>query len=222
MIGSLNKEIRFLVEKEVKMEWRNRYAFNALLLYIISTVFICYLSFKQIIDPPTWNALFWIIMLFAAVNAIAKSFMQESKGRLLYYYSLVSPQSIILSKTIYNMALMMVLSLINLLFYSLFIGNIVQDMWFFLLSVLLGCTGFATILTMVSAIASKSSGGAAIMAILSFPVLIPLLITTIKLSKNAMDGLDHSLSISLIIILASINLLVMAMSFILFPYLWKE
>src|SRR5678815_5028898 len=81
------KEIRYLIQKEISLEWKTKYSFNGLLLYVVSTIFVCFLSFKQVIDPPTWNALFWIIMLFASVNAVAKSFMTESRGRLLYFYT---------------------------------------------------------------------------------------------------------------------------------------
>src|SRR5512144_3195956 len=110
----LLKEISLLLEKELMLEWKQKYAFNGLLMYVISTVFICYLSFRQIVDPPTWNALFWIILLFAAVNGAAKSFMQESRGRQLYHYTLVCAQAIILSKVFYNQLLMLLLGFINL------------------------------------------------------------------------------------------------------------
>ncbi len=219
---NLLTEIKHLTIKEIQLEWRQKYAFNGLLLYVISTVYICYLSFKNIIDPATWNAVFWIIMLFAAVNAIAKSFVQESKGRLLYYYSITSPQSVILSKIIYNILLMIILSMINLFFYSFFIGNIVQDMPLYTISLLLGSIGFSTVLTMVSAIASKANNNGTLMAILGFPILIPLLLTIIKLSKNAIDGLDWSVSYQYIIILLAINVMIVALSFLLFPYLWRD
>jgi heme exporter protein B len=75
---------------------------------------------------------------------------------------------------------------------------------------------------MISAIASRAGSNTTLMAILSFPVLMPLLITVIRFSKNAMDGLDPSLSYNLIIILISLNVLVVAMSYLLFPYLWRE
>lgn len=71
---------------------------TGVLIYVVSTGFICYMSFRQIIDIPTWNALFWIIMVFAAINAVARSFMQESKGLQLYYYTLLHPASVILSR----------------------------------------------------------------------------------------------------------------------------
>src|ERR1700704_1354647 len=117
----------YLFKKEVVLEWRSKYAFNGVLLYVVSTVFICYISFSLTPGftgtrsyPIVWNVLFWIIMLFASVNAIAKSFMQESKSRLLYYYSIASPQAIILSKTIYNICLMSLLSALTLPIYMLF------------------------------------------------------------------------------------------------------
>ncbi len=216
------KEIKFLIEKEIMLEWKQKYAFNGILLYIISTVFICYLSFRQIVDVPTWNALFWIILLFAAVNAVAKSFMQESRGRQLYMYTIVSAQAVILSKIIYNVLLLLVISFVNLLFYSLFIGNIVEDMPMFILGLFLGSAGFASVLTLVSAIASKAGNNTTLMAILSFPILIPMLITIIRFSKNSIDGLSASVNYQFIVLLTGLNVLVIALAFLLFPYLWRE
>lgn len=216
------KTILFLVEKEIQSEWRQKYAFNGLLLYVISTVFVCYLSFKQIVDPPTWNALFWIIQVFAGVNAVSKSFLQEGRGRMLYYYTLTDARSFIQAKIIYNLLLMLVLSAFNLLFYSLFIGNPVQDLPMFLLAMFLGSTGFSAVLSMVSAIASKSGNNFALMSILSFPILIPLLMVTIRFSKNAMDGLAWSVSGNFVIMLIALIAMVMGLSYLLFPYLWRD
>lgn len=218
---NLLSQVKFLIRKEIVLEWRSKYAFNGILLYVISTVFVCFLAFRSI-QPITWNALFWIIMLFASVNAITKSFVQENKGRQLYYYTIASPQAIIISKIIYNILLMLLLSIIALVFYTLVFKNPVGDPLFYLLSVLLGSISFATVFTMISGIASKGQNSGALMAILSFPIIIPLLIVLIKLSKNAMDGLDRSVSLNEIFVLGAINIIVIAVSLILFPYLWRE
>lgn len=161
-------------------------------------------------------------MLFAAVNAIAKSFLQESKSRLLYYYTITSPYAIILSKIIYNILLMLLLSLLALLVYSLFFVNELGDPLYYFLAVLLGSISFSTVFTMISAIASKASNNGAIMAILSFPVIIPVILLLIKFSKNAMDGLDRSVSTNEIGILCAINVIVLVTSLLLFPYLWRD
>jgi len=217
----------YLFKKEILLEWRSKYAFNGVLLYVVSTVFVCYISFSLTPGftgstgyPVVWNVLFWIIMLFASVNAIEKSFM--SKGRLLYYYSIASPQAIILSKTIYNVLLMSLLSILALLVYSVFFTNTIGDPLFYFLSVLLGSISFSTVFTMISAIASKAGNNGTLMAILSFPVIIPVILVLIKLSKNAMDGLDRSLNYENIGVLCAINVIVIATSLLLFPYLWRD
>lgn len=215
------KEIIALFRKEVLLEWRSKYAINGILLYVASTVFVCYLSFKKI-NPVTWNALFWIIMLFASVNAIAKSFIQESRARQLYYYTVASPQAVIISKIIYNSLLMLALSVISLLFYTVVFGNPLADPMMYIVGVIIGSTSFSTVFTMVSAIASKAGNNATLMSILSFPVIIPLLLLLIRFSKNAMDGLDRSTGMNELLALISLNIIVVAISLILFPYLWRD
>ena len=220
----LLKEVIYLVQKDFILEWRQKYAFNGMLLYVGSTVFICYLSFSMRfsgLQVPVWNALYWIILLFTAVNAISKSFTQENRGRLLYFYSLVSPQGVILAKIAYNAALMLVLALLCFFFYAVIIGNPVQDIPMFLVSILLGALGFATSLTLVSGIAAKAANSSALMAVLSFPVIAPMLLMLMKLSKNAIDGLERSANYDELGVLAAINVIVIATSYILFPFLWR-
>ncbi len=217
----LTGQITNLILKELRLELRNKYALGGILLYVVSTVFISYLSFKKIVTPATWNALFWIILLFASINAIAKSFITETKGRLLYLYTLTSPQAVILSKIIYNSLLLLVLSGLCLSAYTLFIGNIIQDLPLFLLTLVLGSFGFSSLLTMVSAIASKAGNNFTLMAILSFPIIIPLLMVLIKLSKNAIDGLEQW-DLSYVGILLLLNLIIITLSYLLFRYLWRD
>ena len=127
------------MRKEFLLEWRQRYALNGMLLYIVGAVVVCYLSFnarRGQLTPIVWNTLFWIIQLFTAINAIAKSFVQERAGRQLYYYTLASPQQIILSKILYNILLMLVLALLGFVVYAFVMGNPVNDMWLYVVTLL--------------------------------------------------------------------------------------
>jgi len=218
---SLYQQVRALLYKEIVLEWRSRYALNGILLYVVSTIFVCYLSFRGV-QAITWNALFWIIMLFASINAVTKSFVQESRGRQLYFYTIASAQAIILTKIIYNVFLLLLLAVLALFFYGIVFTNPVGDPALYLLAVVLGSISFASVFTLISSIASKTNNSSALMAILSFPVIIPLLILLIKLSKNAMDGLDRASSYNEIGVLLAINLIVITVSLLLFPYLWRD
>ena len=213
-----------IIRKEITVEWRQRSAVNGLLLYLISTIFICYLSFNVRVNqlsPLTWNALYWIILLFAAANAVAKSFIQEREGRILYYYSLFSPQELILARMLYNALLLILLAVVGFGIYTLVLGNPVADKALFLGTILLASVGFSATFTMISAIAAKAGNNQTLMAVLGFPIILPVLLMVIRIAKNAMDGLDFSASQEEVLVLIAINVLVGAVSFLLFPYLWR-
>lgn len=219
---NLSEQLVTLVKKEITIEWRQKYAFSGLLVYVVSTVFVCYLSFKQIIDPATWNALFWIIMLFASVNTVARGFLQENRGIQLYQYILLDPKIVILSKIIYHGLLLVILSLIAFSFYSLFIGNLVQDQWMYLVGLIMGIAGLSSLLTLISAIAARAGGNSAMISILGFPVLIPLLMTVIKFTKHAVDGLAWSVNYPYLYVLLALNIILITLAYLLFPYLWRD
>ncbi|MBD1435138.1 heme exporter protein CcmB [Sphingobacterium sp. DN00404] len=215
------QQVRTLVYKDIVLEWRSKYAINGILLYVVSTVFVCYQAFQSV-DTLVWNALFWIIMLFASVNAISRSFVQESQSRQLYYYTLISPHAIILSKIIYNTLVMILLSLIAYIAYSITFSNPVGDPFLYTVSVLLGSMSFASVFTMVSGISAKAGNNSTLMAILSFPVIIPLLIVLITLSQNALTGIPRDESTNEILVLLAINVITITISLLLFPYLWRD
>lgn len=196
-----------------------------IVLYLLSTTFICYLTFSlkgNVMSPLTWSALFWIIVMFSAVNSVAKSFIGEKKGIDIYLYSIVDPHDIILSKIIYNALLCGVVSLTCFGLFVLFFGNPVADMGIFAIVLALGSTGFSAAFTMLSGIASRSGNSHVVMAVLSLPVIISILLLIIKITKNCIDGLDPSISTNDLLTLAAVDALLIALSYILFPFVWRS
>ena len=218
----LYNETKQLLKKEFTLEWKQKYTLNGILLYIASTIFVCYLSFKNVIDVDTWNALFWIILLFGSVNAVAKSFLQESEGKQLYYYSLVSAEAVILSKIIYNTFLLVILGFLSFGMYSLVLNDIVTNYRLFLTTLTLGCSGLAAIFTLISGIASKANNSSVLMVVLGFPLVLPLLLMIIRLSKRSILNLQLGQNLDDLLILALLNLISVILSYILFPYLWRD
>ncbi|MGX1751890.1 heme exporter protein CcmB [Sphingobacterium sp. NPDC055346] len=218
---NLFEQVKTLIYKDVVLEWRSKYAINSILLYVVSTVFVCYQSFKSV-DTIVWNTLFWIILLFAAINAMSRSFIQETGSRHLYYYSIVGPKAIILAKIIYNSLVMILMTAIAFIVYNLIFKTEIGNLPVYLLSILLGSISFATVFTMIAGISAKAGNNSTIMAILSFPVIIPLLIILIKLSRSALMGGFLSSSWADIAVLLAINVVTIAISLLLFPYLWRD
>lgn len=214
--------IHNLIKKEFILEFRQKASLGGMLVYVAGTVFVSALCFSGKIHTHEWNALFWIILLFASVTISTKSFLKENKGMGLFNYAYYSPRHFILAKIIFNMALMLVISLFTLFFYIWFVGGVIQNFSLFFVTLVLSSTGFAGVLSLMSAIASKASNNFALMSILSFPVLMPMIMVSIRLSKQAIDGLNWAVSYDFLLILAALNVLVIMLANLLFPYLWND
>jgi heme exporter protein B len=170
-----------------------------------------------------WNGLFWIIQLFICVNAVAKSFLQESRGRMLYFYSIASPLEFIIAKILYNVVLMIIMSLLSLFLFFIFLNNPVDNSLRFTGIVILGGASISIVFTLMSAIAAKAQQNAALIAILGFPVILPQLLLLMRLSKAAFAEVFREGAImQLAGLIVGLDVLVIAMAIILFPYLWKD
>ena len=204
------------------MEWRRRYALGGVLLYVFSTVFVIYIIIGEKTGPVVWASLFWIIVLFASVNAIAKSFVQESQQRQLYYYTLASPSAVILSKMIYNSLLLLLISGLSYAAFSLIMNSPIKNTGLFLLILIMGSIAFAITFTFIAAISSKARQSATLMAILSFPIIIPILMTLMRLTKIALQLMHDTEYYRDIFILLGIDMILLSLVFVLFPYLWRD
>lgn len=211
-----------LLKKEFRLEFRQRTAIAGILLYVLSVVFIGFLSFKSGIRPDIWAALFWIIIFFAGVNAAAKSFFSESRHKALYNYTLYSASDFVISKIVYNTFLVWVVSLCGVLSFSWLINFPVQNLLLFILTLLLGGMALAGSLSLMSCIASKTGNSFSVMSLLSMPACIPVLLLALRLTRNAIEGLDWSVSYNYLGALLIIDLIIISLSFFLFRYLWKE
>mgnify|MGYP001283763501 CR=1 FL=1 len=214
------KHIFTLFKKDLLLEVRQQYSFYGILLYIGSTIFVLYLAVEEP-ESKVWNGLFWIIQLFICINAVAKSFLQESKGRMLYFYSIASPGDFVLAKLLFNSLLMLVMSLLCLLLFALFLGNPINKAGPFIGLVLLGGWSLSLVFTFLAAIAAKAQQNAAIMAVLGFPIIIPQLLLLMRLSKAAFAPL-LTIPVNTVLLLVALDIMVIMLAVILFPFLWKE
>jgi heme exporter protein B len=172
-------------------------------------------------ESKVWNGLFWVIQLFICINAVAKSFLQESRGRMLYFYSLASPADFVLAKLLFNSLLMLVMSLLSLFLFTLFLGNPMQKAGPFIGLVLLGGWSLSLVFTFLAAIAAKAQQNAAIMAVLGFPLIIPQLLLLMRLSGAAFSP-QMNIPLNTIFLLVALDIMVILLAVILFPFLWKD
>ena len=210
-----------LIRKELLTEWRQKYALSGVLLYVMTTVFLLYFLFDKV-GPESWAALFWVTVLFAAINAVAKSFMQESSGRMLYFYSIAGPAHFLLAKMLYNLLLLLVISLLTIGAFALLLGTPLEQVDQWAVISLVGSGGFAFTFTTISAIAAKAQNNATLMAILGFPVVLPQLALLTDSARTLILTGDLSRAQDSLLALGAVDVIVVIVSFLLFPYLWRE
>lgn len=199
---------------------RQQYSFYGILLYIGATIFVLYMAISEP-EPKVWNGFFWVIQLFICINAVAKSFLQESRGRMLYYYSIAGPADFMLAKLLFNSLLMLLMCLLSLLLFTLFLGNPMSRILPFIGLVLLGGWSLSLVFTFLAAIAARAQQNAAIMAVLGFPLIIPQLILLMQLSNAALNPV-FSMPWVTVLLLVALDLMVILLAVILFPFLWKD
>jgi heme exporter protein B len=215
------QKIFALLKKDILLETRQQYSLYGILLYVISTIFVIYLSMGQPEDN-VWNGLFWITQLFVCVNAVAKSFLQENKDRLLYFYSIAGAKHFIISKLLFNLLLMIVMSLLSLAAFTLLLGNPLNNVLQFFCITILGGASISLVFTFLAAIAGKAQQSAALMAIMGFPIIIPQILILMKITTTAFSSIILQGWWFLVFSLVGLDLLVVALAVILFPFLWKD
>jgi heme exporter protein B len=210
-----------LVKKDLLLESRQQYTLYGMLLYVASTIFVIYQTMGQP-DEKSWNGLFWVVMLFVCVNAVAKSFLQESHGRLLYFYTIAGARDFVLSKLLFNMLLMAVMGMLSLLLFILLLGDPLTHAGRFLLITCLGGASIGLVFTFLAAIAARARQSTALMAVMGFPLIIPQLLLLMKIATIAFSSVVQAGLLEMIALLVALDFMVVVLSVILFPFLWKD
>ncbi|MCD6064694.1 MAG: cytochrome biosis protein [Flavipsychrobacter sp.] len=210
-----------LIRKDILIEWRQKHTLFGVLLYVGCTVFVVYTMSGQP-DTRVWNALFWITQLFVATNAVAKSFLQEPQARFRYYFTIVKPSTFMMAKMIYSTILLLAMSLVSLLLFNVLLGNPIIQTGLFVLITAIGSISLSVVFTFLSAIAARANQNAALMAILGFPLVTPMLMMLSQLAIKAIAPVYQPGWGNLAMVLLLLDLLVVALGIILFPFLWQE
>ena len=107
--------------------------------------------------------------------------------------------------------------------FFIFLNNPLTNTFSFIGIVILGGASISMVFTLMSAIAAKAQQNAALIAILGFPVILPQLLLLMRLSKTAFAEVFKSGAVLQVAgLIIGLDVLVVVMAVILFPYLWKE
>lgn len=212
-------------KKDWQSELRTRYAINALAMFILVTISVILFSIGQEkISEHLTGGLFWVIIFFSAMSGLSRAFVsEEERGTTLTLQLIAAPSTIYFGKLAFNLVLVFIMNIaIVILYYLLFESFVILNFGLFLLSLLFGSIGIAVSSTLIAAIISKANTKGTLYPVLSFPILLPLILTLMELTKFAMDGDLISDSYAELMVLVSYDVIMLTAGFMLFDFIWKD
>jgi len=180
-----------IVSKHVRSELRTRYAMNALLMFVVTSVTTILFALREDeVSTEVLSGMFWVIIFFTAMSGLSRIFVsEEERGTTMTLQLVASPSVVYFGKLIFNCGLTLALSsAVTILYMAVFPLFIIKSFAIFTLTIFLGSLGFAAAATIIAAIIAKANTKGTLYPVLSFPILIPLLMTVMKSTARALDG----------------------------------
>ena len=224
MPATISKSVTVFL-KDFRSEIRTRYALNALLMFVVTTLSVVLFSIgNETASPEILSGVLWIIVFFSTMSGLSRTFItEEERGTVMTLQLLARPLVVYLGKLLFNVILLAALNVFTVTLYLIFIANfVVQNYTIFVVTFILGTLGLASASTIIAAIISKANTKGTLYPVLSFPVLLPLLLTVINATKMAVDGAPLAEALSEFQVLVSYFVVVSVVSYFLFDVVWKE
>lgn len=214
----------WVFQKDIKSELRTRYGLNALVMFAVVTLTAVSFAVGQFLSGPKLiSALFWIVVFFSSMSGLAQVFIKEEESKTVNLLKLVaSNESVFLGKLFFNLILLFVLELIIIPLFLILLGVEIRNFGLFISVVILGTIGLVCATTIIAAIVAKAHVKGALFAVLSFPILLPLLITVIHGTNLALEGSKFSQGWNELRVLISYCVVMGVGSFLLFDFVWRE
>lgn len=221
----MQSPILTIFSKDFRSELRTRYALNALLMFVITTISIILFAIGN--ESPSVEVLagmLWVVIFFSAMSGMSRSFVsEEERGTVMTLHLIATPATVYFGKLIFNLILLISMNIVTVILYVLVIPNFkVQSYDIFISTMVLGTFGLSSAATIIAAIIAKSNTKGTLYPVLSFPILLPLLLTVISATKMSIEGVPFSTASGEFRILISYIVVITAISYLLFDYVWKD
>jgi heme exporter protein B len=223
-ISSFVSAAHAVLDKDLRSEFRTKYALNAILLFAVTTLTVVSFAVGQFsLTPEIQAALYWVIVFFSAMSGLSRVFVREEEAGTVHALRLAAaPPVVYVGKLTFNLILMGILEVVVFPLFVVMMGLRVQNLGLFAAVLVLGSAGLASLATIIAAIVSKANVKGALFTILSFPPLLPLLITCIRATRLALEGSDLAAAGPELRLLASYVVVMVTLSLMLFDFVWGD
>ncbi|MES1245705.1 MAG: heme exporter protein CcmB [Acidobacteriota bacterium] len=187
-------EVAAVFVKEWRCEFRTRYALNTLALFAFTTLVVTSVSLGPMgIAKAQGSAvlpvLLWLILLFSVAAGLPRAFVQEEESQTATALRLAAtPSALFCGKLLYCLTLVMALELLVTPVFLTLMSLGVESPGLLAAVLAAGGYGLAVGSTLVAAIIAQARTKGTLFSVLSFPVLLPLLLLVVELTRTAVAG----------------------------------
>ncbi len=214
-----------LYKKDYHSELRTRYAVNSLAMFIIVTISVIMFSIgHEKITQSLTGGLLWVVIFFSAMSGLARAFVsEEERGTSLTLQLIAAPSTVFSGKLLFNLILVFCMNtVISILYAAIFDEFVIRNFGLFVVSFILGSIGLAVASTIIAAIISKAGAKGTLYPVLSFPILLPLILTSVQLTLFSILGTSFADAKFEIAIVFSYDVIMVTASYMLFDFVWKD
>ncbi len=225
MIKSIIYSTIWVFLKDMKSEFRTRYAISSLFLFILVSVSVVIFSTSDMkLTPVTASGIFWIIIFFSSMTGLSRSFVSEEERGTSFLLKIHAPLSAVyFGKLIFNITLCFALNVLAAILFFIFFDYLgIAALGDLVLTLVFSSFGLASATTIISAIIAKANSRNSLFPLLSFPVLLPLIIVGIELTRYAIDagGIDSPWANYRLMF--SYSGIMITASYFLFEFIWND
>jgi len=226
--SNLLSEIAAVLAKEFTSELRSRVALNAIGLFGLTTLIaVAYqigpYQIREADRPHLLSALLWIILFFAATSGLSRVFVKEEDAHTAKTLRLAArPLAVLGGKYLFNLVLLVALFALIVPLYCALMGYAVRGVAALVLVLLAGAVALAATATIVAAIIARASGSTTLFAILSVPLVLPLLVMLIQGTRAAAASSELASVLPALQGIVSLGGAVIIVSVYLFPAVWHD
>jgi heme exporter protein B len=217
-------EVAAVFAKDWRSELRTRYALNTIALFALTTLVVVSLALGPLGVSGSERrgvlpVLLWIILLFAAAAGLPRAFVHEEETHTATALRLAStPSALFCGKLAHSLTLLLALeALVTPLFLAMMQLPVARPLPL-VVALLAGGYGLAAGSTLVAAIVAQARGKGTLFAVLAFPVLMPLLLLAVDLTRGAVTGDPSGAAVQQLVLYdASVTVA----GLMLFPAVWN-
>jgi heme exporter protein B len=210
--------------KDLRIELRNRYGINTLLLFVLGTLLLILFAVgPQPLSARVQSALLWIVMLFAASLGLGRSFVAEAEGGTVLLLRLnTRPSMVFVGKLLFNMLLVGGLTLFATSAFLFLLDISVRTPGLLAAALGLGTIGLAVATTLLAALVARAARRGPLLPVLLLPLLVPLLVSGTSATRKAFVGRSWLQAQDELLTLLGFAGATLSAAVILFDYLWEE